>query len=81
MEVEAVLEIHSRLERAKYLRAGLIAATYINMHRKPGAPMVKPGDFIRERPKPEDFMDVETARRVLDKWAEDQNKMVGEQQS
>lgn len=72
-EVEAILERQNDLERARYLRAGLVAATIVNVHRKPGAPLVKPGDFIRERPRPEDYMDVEEARVFLDRWAEMQN--------
>lgn len=62
------------LERAKYLRAGLVAATIVNVNRKPGRPLVRPGDFIRERPRPEDFLNVEQARALLDTWAEEQNK-------
>lgn len=72
-EVEAVLERRQSLERAAYLRAGLVAATVVNVHRKPGTPLVKPGDFLRERPKPEDYMDVEEAQVFLDHWAEAQN--------
>lgn len=78
-ELEAVLNRHADLERAKYLRAGLVAATIVNVNRKPGRPLVKPGDFIKERPRPEDFMNVEQARAVLDTWAEEQNKAATEE--
>ena len=75
-EVEAVLERQNDLERAKYLRAGLIAATIVNCapNRRRSAPMAKPGDFIRERPRPEDYMNVDEARELLDGWAVAQNK-------
>ncbi|MGH9255466.1 MAG: hypothetical protein ACRD3C_12975 [Vicinamibacterales bacterium] len=75
-EVEAVVERQNELERAKYLRAGLVAATILNVNRKPGTPLVKPGDFLRERPRPEDFWNVDEARAFLDRWAEAQNAII-----
>ena len=80
IELDAVLIRRNDLERAKYLRAGLIAATIVNVNRKRGTPPAKPSDFIRVRPRPEDFMRVDEARRVLDGWAEEQNKLAQEGQ-
>lgn len=56
-------------DRAATLRAGLVAATIVNVHRRKGSRLVQPGDFIREAPKAEDYMDVETAKSFMDRWA------------
>lgn len=57
------------------LRAGLIAATVANVHRRRGARSLKPSDFFRSR---EDVMTVEEAVRFLDRWADVQNRRVAE---
>ena len=72
-EVNEVLKRENEKEKSAYLRAGLIAATIVNVHRRKGARMVKPSDFIRERPKDEDYMDVATAKKVLGRWAKSVN--------
>lgn len=72
-EVDAVLTRRNELERAKYLRAGLIAATIVNVNKKRGAPLTKPSDFIKEPPRPEDFMGLDEAQRFMDTWAAEQN--------
>lgn len=73
MEVDAVLTRCQELERAKYLRAGLIAATIVNVNKKRGSPLTKPSDFIKEAPRPEDFMGLEEAQQFMDNWAAAQN--------
>jgi hypothetical protein len=72
-EVNEVLKRKHESERAAYLRAGLIAATIINVNRRKGAKMVKPSDFIRERPRDEDYMDATTAKKVMTQWAKQTN--------
>lgn len=78
-EVKAVLDHQRELERGAYLRAGLVAATIVNVNRKPGAPMVTPEDFLRSEPSPEDYMDVDTAIRYMDRWAQMQNAVMADQ--
>lgn len=73
-EVEEVLKRQAEEERAEYLRAGLVAATIVNVNRKKGAPMVKPGDFIRVRARPEDYMDIKSTVNALDAWAAEMNQ-------
>ena len=74
-----MLERRNDLEMAAYTRAGLIAATIVNVYRKPGSPMARPSDFIRtSRRKAEDYMDVATAQMFLDGWVKEQNKLAGE---
>lgn len=76
-ETEAILERHKEAERREYLRAGLIAATVVNVNRRKGAKLIRPEDFLRELPKPEDFMDPEEAVTFMDRWATQQQ---GDQQ-
>lgn len=70
-EVEAVLQLHADARRDAMLRAGLIAATIVNMapFRKRGSRMLHPRDFIREPRRDSDYMSVEESQRVLDAWA------------
>lgn len=68
-EVAAVLKRRTEAERALTLRAGLIAATIINVNRKKGAPLVQPHDFL---PETEEFLTPEEARAFMDRWAEGQ---------
>lgn len=68
-ELEEVLKNQAQAEKRDYLRAGLIAATVINVNRRKGAPLVQAGDFFRERPREEDYMDVAEAERELEAWA------------
>lgn len=57
------------VRREAYLRAGLIAATIVNVQRRKGAPLIHPQDFLRERPRPQDYMDVKTAVQFMNRWA------------
>jgi len=68
-EVNAVLRVRYEKEKAAYLRAGLIAATILNVHSPKGRRKWKATDFISERPKAEDYMNVEQTARALDAWA------------
>ncbi len=72
-EIEVVLNRREEEERRENLRAGLIAAAIYNVHRKRGTPAFHPRDFIRERPRPQDYMSKEQARAFLDGWAADRN--------
>jgi len=49
-EVEAVFQRQHERDRQEHLRFGLIAATLVNVHRRKGARIVKPSDFL-EAPK------------------------------
>lgn len=48
--LEAIREREEDRERRAILRAGLVAATILNLYRKPGHPPVVPQDFLA-RPK------------------------------
>ena len=78
-EVEAVIERQNNLERARYIRAGLVAATIVNVNRKKGARLVRPEDFIREPVREEDFMTPEQALAMMDGWAIAHNQSVESQ--
>jgi hypothetical protein len=77
-EVRAVLELRAReqaaLARAADLRAGLVAATLVNIFRKKGKKPVQPTDFIRGPRKP---MSPEAARSFMNRWARGINSDVG----
>jgi hypothetical protein len=73
-EVEAVLDRKYETERAAYLRAGLIAATIVNVNRKKGARLTRASDFIREPRKAEDYMSVEEAATYMDTWVSSVNQ-------
>lgn len=75
-EVEAVLDRHAELERAANYRAGLVAATVVNVNLKKGAKPVQPRDFFDEGRDEEDFMSVEQASAALDLWAAQHNARV-----
>ena len=70
-EVEAVLERCIDKTRAANLRAGLVAATIANVHRRKGARMLTPSDFIVQ---PVQHMSIEEATTFMDRWAESQNQ-------
>jgi hypothetical protein len=72
-EVEAVVERRAEQERRRDLRAGLIAATLVNVNRRRGSRLVQPQDFFRTGRKPEDFLTVEQATKAMDRWAEQHN--------
>lgn len=68
-ELGEIFKRKQSMEKESWLRAGLIAATIINVNRRPGAALVQPGDFIREERREEDFMSVEDATKSMDRWA------------
>ena len=68
-ELGALFDRVNEKERGKYLRAGLIAATIVNVKRRRGAPLVQPGDFFRERVREEDYMDAAKSQKAMDAWA------------
>ena len=68
-ELEEIFKSRAATEKRTNLLFGLVAATVVNVNRKKGAPLTKPSDFFKEKPKPEDFMDVAEAERVLGLWA------------
>jgi len=72
-EVGAVFDRNADRERAANLRAGLVAATIANVHRKKGAPMMKPSDFLRQ---PIVRMSPKEAAQFMDTWAAGQNEML-----
>ena len=74
-EVAAVLKRVSEQNQAADLRAGLIAATITNVHRRKGAALVHPRDFIRGAKR---YMTVEEAQTHMDRWAKRINQTVAE---
>ena len=73
VEIEAFLEEKAKQIRAEDLRAGLVAATLENIHRKKGARAVRPSDFIRDT-SPRSYMSPEEGAKFMDQWAAAQNK-------
>jgi len=71
-EIGAVLKQFAALERAANLRAGLIAAVYVNMHRRKGKRLIQPAEFLRGGPRT--HMSVEDARTFMDSWAQGVNE-------
>ena len=69
-ELSALLRLKARQERAltraDNLRAGLVAATIANVHRKKGGRLFKPSDFLAEKRK---YMTPVEARSYMDRWA------------
>ena len=70
-EVEAVVERRVEEQRAQTLRAGLIAATILNVHRAKGQPLVQPQDFLADR---DQFLSSEEAMAFMDRWAKAQSE-------
>lgn len=60
--------------RAAYLRAGLVAATIINVNRRKGARLVQAKDFFKEPRKEGDHMSTAEAAAHLDRWAASVNR-------
>lgn len=56
-------------DRAATLRAGLIAATILNVNRRKGTPLVQPQDFLAEN---DEWLTPEQAAEFMDKWAASQ---------
>ncbi len=69
----AVLKQVAQQERQANLRAGLIAAVIVNSHRKKGARLLQPEDFVKG---PRRHMSIEEATRHMDSWAHGINKAV-----
>ncbi len=73
--LQAIVKRVSEQNRAADLRAGLIAATITNVHRRKGAALVHPQDFVR---MPKRFMTVKEAQTHMNRWAKNINKTVAE---
>ncbi len=65
-EIEAVVQLKVEDDRAAALRAGLIAATILNVNRRKGTRVIQPTDFVR---MPDDYLSPEQAVAVMDAWA------------
>ena len=72
-EVKAVLKSIAEQNKQADLRAGLVAATIANVHRRKGSRLVQPQDFLRQ---PKRFMELDEAVRHMDRWARSVNKEV-----
>lgn len=72
-EVDALFRVKSKYDRALHeaaiLRAGLVAATIVNVHRKKGARMVHPHDFLKRPRREKDYMSPEEGRAFMARWA------------
>lgn len=77
-ELEEILARKMEQERARYMRAALVAATIVNVNRRKGSRLVRPSDFIRVRPRPEDYMSPEQAAKFMMRWASEQNAAVAD---
>lgn len=75
-EVEAVLTQHAEQERRRDLRAGLVAATVVNVNRRKGARVVQAQDWFRPARKASDYLTPAEAVAVMEKWAKSHNKHV-----
>ncbi|GAF67928.1 unnamed protein product [marine sediment metagenome] len=73
-EVDAVFrqraDYDAAQNKAANLRAGLVAATLINIYRKPGARTVKPSDFVVQERQ---YMSPKEGRTFMDRWAATEN--------
>lgn len=78
-ELRKLLERLRLVRREAYLRAGLVAATIVNVHRRRGAGLVHPQDFLRERPRPQDYMDPAAAVQFMNRWAQQHNASLKEE--
>jgi len=76
-ELLAMFERKREAERAAFLRAGLVAATIVNVNRRPGTRAVEAADFLQESRRAEDYMNPAEGRRFMDQWVREQNKAVG----
>jgi len=72
-EVGAVMECKRRHVQNANLRAGLIAAILVNLHRKKGRRAVKPADFFATAPT---RMSARSAEPFMDAWAASINRRV-----
>ncbi len=72
-EVMAVLKARQRYERQANLRAGLVAATIINVHRKRGTRLVRPGDFLKVPRTAAQYMSLEEGQKHMGRWAKKVN--------
>lgn len=61
--LRAIHEREAAIQHAANMRAGLVASVLVNIHRKRGAPTVKPQDFFRD-PKAE-RMTIEQAQQFM----------------
>lgn len=74
-ELEAVVQRKIESDRAAILRAGLIAATILNVHRKKGTALIQAHDFL---PEQHEYLSVEEAKEVMDRWAQSQGSVIVE---
>jgi hypothetical protein len=65
-------EVHEAEERAAVLRAGLVAATVHNVHRRKGTRAAKPSDYLK---KPPAILDPSQMEAEMDAWAKASNKV------
>lgn len=75
-EVRAVLRHRAQLTRAANLRAGLVAAVLVNLHRKKGAARVRAEDFLTPDVE-EDRLEPAEAVSFMDRWMTQQNATQG----
>lgn len=75
IEIKAVLKERADQERHANLRAGLIAATIMNVRRKRGASLVKASDFLKEPATDENRMSPKEAGNFMDQWMRRQNAL------
>lgn len=72
-EVFAVLREVAQRERAASLRAALVAATIVNVHRRKGARLVQPEDFLEDRSERQ-YMTPQQGAQFMRQWARQVNR-------
>jgi hypothetical protein len=55
-------------ERAATLRAGLVASAVYNVHRRKGAPAIKPTDFLESSARPIHYVEPAELRQIVRGW-------------
>ena len=66
-----IIERRKAEEKASVLRAGIIASTIYNVHRKKGTRAARPRDYLREDPG---ILSPEEMEMEMDAWARSTNK-------
>jgi hypothetical protein len=73
----AIVEIRRNEQKSATLRAGLVAASVYNVHRRKGTKPVKPQDFIKEGPQ---VVSAQVMAAAFKSWAGAHNRRLANEQ-